>query len=71
VGGLAGDDEILAAVAGALPPGTAVGRGDVAGSLGHRYAVAYGLALLEAVGGAAGFTADRGNSRLMGKTSPI
>ena len=31
VGGLAGDDEILAAVAGALPPGTAVGRGDVAG----------------------------------------
>jgi hypothetical protein len=45
VGGLAGDDEILAAVSGALPPGTAVGRGDVAGSLGHRYAVAYGLAL--------------------------
>ncbi len=48
VGGLAGDDEILAAVSGALPPGTAVGRGDVAGTLGHRYAVAYGLALLEA-----------------------
>jgi len=48
VGGLAGDEEILAAVAGALPPGTAVGRGDVAGSLGHRYAVAYGLALLDA-----------------------
>ena len=48
VGGLAGDDEILAAVSGALPPGTAVGRGDVAGSLGHRYAVAYGLALLDA-----------------------
>ncbi len=48
VGGLAGDDEILAAVSGALPPGTAVGRGDVAGTLGHRYAVAYGLALLDA-----------------------
>ena len=48
VGGLAGDDEILAAVSGALPPGTAVGRGDVAGSLGHRYAVAYGLALSDA-----------------------
>jgi diol dehydratase reactivase ATPase-like protein/cobalamin-dependent diol dehydratase reactivating factor len=48
VGGLAGDDEILAAVSGALPPGTAVGRGDVAGSLGHRYAVAYGLALIDA-----------------------
>jgi hypothetical protein len=48
VGGLAGDDEILAAVSGALPTGTAVGRGDVAGSLGHRYAVAYGLVLLDA-----------------------
>jgi hypothetical protein len=31
-----------------LPTGTAVGRGDVAGSLGHRYAVAYGLVLLDA-----------------------
>jgi hypothetical protein len=51
VGGLAGDDEILAAVSGALPAGTAVGRGDVAGSLGHRYAVAYGLALLDAESG--------------------
>ena len=40
VGGLAGDDEILAAVAGALPAGTAVGRGDVGGVLGHRYSVA-------------------------------
>jgi hypothetical protein len=47
VGGLAGDDEILAAVSGALPAGTAVGRGDVGGVLGHRYAVAYGLALLD------------------------
>ena len=48
VGGPAGDDEVLAAVGGALPAGTAVGRGDVAGSLGHRYAVAYGLVLLDA-----------------------
>jgi hypothetical protein len=43
VGGPAGDDEVLAAVARALPEGVAVGRGNVAGSLGHRYAVAYGL----------------------------
>lgn len=48
VGGLAGDDEILAAVAGALPPGTAVGRGDVGGVLGHRYSVAFGLVRLGA-----------------------
>lgn len=43
VGGPAGDDEVLSAVSRALPAGTAVGRGDVAGTLGHRYAVAYGL----------------------------
>jgi hypothetical protein len=43
VGGPAGDDEVLAAVTGALPAGTAVGRGNVGGALGHRYAVAYGL----------------------------
>jgi hypothetical protein len=48
VGGLAGDDEILAAVAGALPAGTAVGRGDVGGVLGHRYSVAFGLVHLGA-----------------------
>jgi hypothetical protein len=48
VGGPAGDEEVLAAVGGALRPGTAVGRGEVAGSLGHRYAVAYGLLLLVA-----------------------
>ncbi len=48
VGGMAGDDEVLAAVAGALPPGTAVGRGQVDGGLGHRYAVASGLARLGA-----------------------
>ena len=44
VGGAAADDEIVAVIAGRLPPGSVVGRGDVAGSLGHRYAVAYGLA---------------------------
>jgi hypothetical protein len=43
VGGPAGDDEVLSAVTGALPPGVAVGRGNVGGTLGHRYAVAYGL----------------------------
>lgn len=43
VGGSAGDDEVLAAVTGALPAGTAVGRGSVGGTLGHRYAVAHGL----------------------------
>lgn len=48
VGGLAGDDEILTAVAGALPRGTAVGRGDVGGVLGHRYSVAFGLVRLGA-----------------------
>jgi hypothetical protein len=45
VGGPAGDDEVLGCVARALPPGTPVGRGDTAGVLGHRHAVAYGLAL--------------------------
>jgi len=45
VGGPAGDDEAVATVARVLPAQTAVGRGDVAGALGHRYAVAYGLAL--------------------------
>jgi sugar (pentulose or hexulose) kinase len=43
VGGPAGDDEVLRAVARALPEQVSVGRGNVAGSLGHRYAVAYGL----------------------------
>jgi hypothetical protein len=45
VGGPAGDDEILGCVARAMPPGTAVGRADTAGRLGHRHAVAYGLVL--------------------------
>ena len=45
VGGPAGDDEVLGCVARAMPPGTAVGRADTAGVLGHRHAVAYGLVL--------------------------
>jgi len=44
VGGPAGDDEAVATVARVLPEDTVVGRGDVAALLGHRYAVAYGLA---------------------------
>jgi hypothetical protein len=58
VGGLAGDDEALVCVSGALPGGTAVGRGDVAGVLGHRYAVAYGLLLLDPTGPVAGTALD-------------
>ena len=48
VGGPAGDDEALTAVAGLVPPETIVGRANVAGNLGHRYAVAWGLALTAA-----------------------
>jgi len=50
VGGPAGDEEMLSVIARSLPDGIAVGRGDVGGTcagepLGHRYAVALGLAL--------------------------
>ena len=50
VGGPAGDEEVLAIIARSLPEGVAVGRGHVGGilpgkPLGHRYAVALGLAL--------------------------
>jgi len=45
VGGPAGDDEALTAVSGLVAPGTVVGRANVAGTLGHRHAVAWGLAL--------------------------
>jgi hypothetical protein len=50
VGGPAGDEELLSVLARSLPDGSAAGRGDVGGScpggpLGHRYAVALGLAL--------------------------
>jgi len=48
VGGPAGDDEALTAVSGLVPPGTVVGRANVAGALGHRHAVAWGLALTAA-----------------------
>jgi hypothetical protein len=48
VGGPAGDDEALTAVSRLVPPGTVVGRANVAGSLGHRHAVAWGLALTAA-----------------------
>jgi hypothetical protein len=54
VGGPAGDEELLGVIARSLPDRVAVGRGDVGGtcegeSLGHRYAVALGLALAPAV----------------------
>ncbi|HEY2266270.1 MAG TPA: diol dehydratase reactivase ATPase-like domain-containing protein [Streptosporangiaceae bacterium] len=50
VGGPAGDEELLGVLARSLPDGVAAGRGDAGGtcpgaSLGHRYAVALGLAL--------------------------
>ena len=50
VGGPAGDEELLGVLASSLPDGAAAGRGDVGGTcpggpLGHRYAVALGLAL--------------------------
>ncbi|MDQ1749533.1 MAG: hypothetical protein QOE71_589 [Pseudonocardiales bacterium] len=45
VGGPAGDDELLPSISAAFEAGTPVGRGNVAGVLGHRYSVAYGLAL--------------------------
>jgi hypothetical protein len=45
VGGPAGDDETVRTLSAVLGPGMSVGRGAVAGVLGHRYAVAHGLAL--------------------------
>jgi hypothetical protein len=50
VGGPAGDDELVGVLARSLPEELAIGRGNVGGtleggSLGHRYAVALGLAL--------------------------
>jgi hypothetical protein len=49
-GGAAGDDELLGVLLRALPGGVAAGRANVGGVLagspvGHRYAVALGLAL--------------------------
>lgn len=47
VGGPAGDDELVEAVGRAVP-GAVIGRADVAGQLGHRWAVAWGLVLAAA-----------------------
>ncbi len=49
VGGPAGDEEIVEAMQAGLrdlPATASIGRADVAGVLGHRWAVAYGLVLL-------------------------
>ena len=51
VGGPAGDDEIVEAMHAVLREGQrslSIGRANVAGMLGHRWAVAYGLVLLAA-----------------------
>lgn len=50
VGGPAADEELLGVLLRSLPPGVAVGRGNVGGTLagppaGHRYAAALGLAI--------------------------
>jgi len=45
VGGPAGDEELLAVIARSAPDTVAIGRGNVGGTLGHRYAAALGLAL--------------------------
>ena len=45
VGGPAADEELITLLSDVLPPGVVAGRADVAGVLGHRYAVAYGLTL--------------------------
>lgn len=50
VGGGAGDDELVRAVSEQLGRDTAVGRGNVRGHLGHRFAVAYGLVALAVSG---------------------
>ncbi|MDV3127027.1 diol dehydratase reactivase [Mycobacterium sp. 21AC1] len=46
VGGGAGDDELVRAVSEQLGHQVAVGRGNIRGQLGHRFAVAYGLVVL-------------------------
>jgi hypothetical protein len=43
VGGPADDEELLAVLARALPDGAAIGRGNVGGTLGARFAVAFGM----------------------------
>ncbi len=51
VGGGAGDDELVRAVSEQLGHEVSVGRGNVGGRLGHRFAVAYGLVIMAARGG--------------------
>ena len=51
VGGGAGDDELVRALAEQLGHDVTVGRGNVGGRLGHRFAVAYGLVVLAAAAG--------------------
>lgn len=53
VGGGAGDDELVRALSEQCGRDVTVGRGNVAGGLGHRFAVAYGLVVLAATGGTA------------------
>ncbi|GAA2542734.1 diol dehydratase reactivase ATPase-like domain-containing protein [Mycolicibacterium diernhoferi] len=50
VGGGAGDDELVRALAERLGHDVTVGRGNVGGGLGHRFAVAYGLVVLASAG---------------------
>lgn len=50
VGGGAGDDELARALAERLGHQVTVGRGNVGGGLGHRFAVAYGLVVLAVAG---------------------
>lgn len=54
VGGPAHDDEVLTAVTSALPEDVVVARGNVAGGLGPRYAVAVGLVRLAVAGRTSG-----------------
>ncbi|OMB98305.1 diol dehydratase reactivase [Mycobacterium sp. NS-7484] len=50
VGGGASDDELVRAVSEQLGHHVSVGRGNVAGRLGHRFAVAYGLVVAAVAG---------------------
>ncbi|MGV0812857.1 diol dehydratase reactivase ATPase-like domain-containing protein [Mycolicibacterium boenickei] len=52
VGGGASDDELVRAVSEQLGHQVSVGRGNVGGQLGHRFAVAYGLVAMATRGGA-------------------
>ena len=54
VGGAAGDDELVRTVSDELGHDLTVGRGNVGGVLGHRFAVAYGLVLTAITGAGTG-----------------